>query len=226
MSTKIYLFKTHPVNISNLALAQFIENSIGKSYGACRYTLKENKFFEQIAGAVAKSQTKDPITGFRTINWNDPTNLNTLIQMVDLAQDKFLIIGSSLNEQITFLKTQFKPNIVTISVNYKESYYQQLLKNMAEYHVYLLKNNPITASTVDQELLLAHSTNQLINYYMLAFDQNNLIPKSNQYFGDYNIDIEDFFNKSKMTDHFSNLNMPFTIDSVNYYDTWLLGQSM
>ena len=225
MSIKIYLFKTHPINISNLALAQFIENAISKSYGTCQYALKENKFFEQTSGDVANSQFTDPIVGFRTIDWTIPDNLNSLLQMGKLAQDKFLVIGSSLDNQLAFLKTYFNTTILTIGINYNKSSYQLLLKNMAEYHVYLLKNKLIAASELDQELLTTNSIDQLVNYYTTAFDQKNLIPQNSLYLGDYNIDIEDFFNKSKMIDHFNNLNMPFTNDSLKYYDTWLSSQS-
>ena len=227
MSTKIYLFKTHPINITNLALAQLIENAFGSSYETCSYSLSDNKFFKLTVGNFAQKQTNNPTADFRHIDWSIPVNLSNLNQSVELAvaQNKFLIFGNNSNDQIDFLKTYYTNDIVTIGINYNENMYLTLLDNMAKYHIYLLTNNS-NISQLDQELLKTKSSAELIDYYTNAFNQQNLIPRISVIDCDYTILIDDFFNKSVMAKHYINLGVPFTVASEQYYDIWLAGQSM
>jgi hypothetical protein len=227
MSTKIYLFKTHPINITNLALAQLIENAVGLSYETCSYSLRDNKFFKLIVGKFAQKQTDNPANDFRHIDWSIPVNLSNLNQSVELAatQNKFLIFGNNSNNQIDFLKTYYTNDIVTIGINYNENMYLTLLDNMVKYHIYLLNNNS-NISQLDRELLNTKSSAELIDYYTNTFNQQNLIPRISVIDCDYTILVDDFFNKSVMAKHYINLGVPFTIASEQYYDTWLAGQSI
>lgn len=227
MSTKIYLFKTHPINITNLALAQLIENAVGSSYETCSYALIDNKFFKLIVGKFAQKQTDNPSVNFRHIDWSIPVNLSNLNQSVELAtaQNKFLIFGSNSTNQIDFLKKYYTNDIVTIGINYNENMYLTLLDNMVKYHIYLLNNNS-HISQLDRELFNTKSSAELIDYYTNAFNQQNLIPRTSVIDCDYTILVDDFLNKSVMAKHYNNLGVPFTIASEQYYDTWLAGQSI
>jgi hypothetical protein len=211
MSTKIILFKTHKINLTNLAISQIRENSPDSFYDSCHYNLVQNKFFVLQLNNFAKH-----IGDVRNMDWS--TNTEYLDKC--LASEKQLLFGSHDDSQINFLKQYYKSDILTIGINYDIDMYQLLLTNVAEYHIYLLATGQITLSEHDEILLETMDSQNLVKYFANEFDSINLIPKSSFINCDYNILVNDFFDKSKMTDHFNNIGFPFTEESQQYYDQW------
>lgn len=225
MSTLIYLFKTHQINISNLAQAQALENADTQCLDRCYYHLEGNKFFKITLGNFVTSHLTTPSDDFRTINWT--TLLTNLDLYVDQAQQqgKFLISGTVRDDQISFLKQHYGSDILTIDVGYTDAVYQNLLFNLAELHLYRLTNNQLPITDIDQEILKTLSSDQAIYYYVNAFDQQQIIPKSSKSDCDYRIMIDDFTNKSAMSGHFTDIGLPFTAGSESFYDHWLANQT-
>jgi hypothetical protein len=162
---------------------------------------------------------------FRTIDWS--TIISSLDSYVQRAQQqvKFLIFGTSRDDQIDFLKQHYNSTIITIGINYTDTIYQKLLHNLAEHHVYKLKHNQTPVTDHDKEILNSLNISDAILHYVNSFDQLALIPTSSNIDCDYNISIEDFFDKSKMSKHYNNLSIPFTNTSQEFYDSWLVNQS-
>jgi hypothetical protein len=221
MSTSIYLFKTHQINISNLALAQALENANDQCLDRCYYS-SDGKFLKVIIGDFVKSYSS---TNFRTIDWS--TIISSLDSYVQRAQqqEKFLIFGTSRDDQIDFLKQHYNRTIITIGINYTDTVYQKLLHNLAEHHIYKLKHNQTPVTDHDKEILSSLNIKDAVLHYVNSFNQLALIPTSNNIDCDYNISIEDFFDKSKMSTHYNNLSIPFTDTSQKFYDSWLANQS-
>jgi len=218
MSTKIYLFKAHPINVSNLAIYAMDSIFINKLFGPCRPYI-ENKFLFCEPGLVDIEISKFTDTTTRKVEWHQ--HIKIFEGLVDQATqvDQNLVFGNYSDEQIEIIAGHFK-NCITIGINYNESLYPYLISNMAQYHVYALKQGYILPNKVDLEIL---SGSDPVDYYKTAFDQLNLIPKSSISKFDYNIDIQDFFKPNIMTDHFNNLgDLPITSDSL--YHKWLTQQ--
>jgi post-segregation antitoxin (ccd killing protein) len=227
MSTLLYLFKTHQINISNLAQAQALENADTASLDRCYYYFEENKFFKINLGALVTTHLKTPASDFRTIDWAETiSSLNSYYERAQ-QQEKILIIGTARNDQISFLKQYYGSDILTIDVGYTESIYQNLLLNLAELHIHRLTQSPITQSNIDREILESKSTTQAINYYINAFDSQQLIPRSSDSVDtDYRILIDDYTNKLAMANHYRNIELPFTANSESFYDFWLANQTV
>lgn len=211
MSTKIILFKTYPVNVTNLVIAQLIENAVDSFYSPCRYILTDNKFFTANPGEFANN-----FSNIRNANWLDSLSyINSC-----LAYEKTLIFGNHNNSQISYLKSIYKSDILTIGINYNEDLYPALLTNFAEYHVHLLNTGSIVPNDADKMVLTTLTEKQLVSHYIQLFDSNGSIPRSSNFDCDYNITLNDFVDKSKMEYHFCNLGFPFTEESLNYYNHW------
>ena len=227
MSTNLYLFKTHSVNISNLAVAFSIlnANERDKSYQSnCTYKILDNTFFDVEYGPLFRIMNNIELDiNFRKINWE--YHIQKLEPFLNSATQskQILIFGSSMSEQLDFFKNQFGPKVCTIGINYDENLYDLLLNYMAKYHYYLLDSGCLEKLEVDTEILQLPYA-RIIDYYSEAFDQLNLIPKSSFYNGDYNINIIDFFSKEKMIKHFNNINLPFTDNTLLLYNHWLTNQ--
>jgi hypothetical protein len=227
MSTNLYLFKTHAVNISNLAVSFSILNAKerDKSHQSnCTYKILDNTFFDVKYGPLFRiMNTIEPDINFRKINWKyHNQNLEPFLNSA-MQSKQILIFGSSVSEQLDFFKNQFGSKVFTIGINYDENLYNLLLNYMAKYHYYLLDSDCLEKSDVDTEILqLPYAS--IIDYYSKAFDQLNLIPKSSFYNGDYNINIIDFFSKERMIKHFNNINLPFTDNTLLQYNRWLTNQ--
>lgn len=225
MSTLIYLFKTHQINISNLAQAQALENADIQCLDRCHYYLEDNKFFKISLGNFVTSYLKSPSDDFRNIDWSGL--LPNLDLYVDRArhQGKFLISGTARDDQISVLKQHYGPDIVTIDIGYTDAVYQNLLFNLAELHVYRLTHNQSPKTDVDKEIFDHLSPQQAIFHYISEFDHQQLIPQSSASDCDYQILIDDFTNKSAMAAHFSYIGLPFTASSESFYDYWLANQT-
>lgn len=216
MSIKIVLFKTYPINFSNLAIAQIIENGIEFFYSPCRYLIDDTKFFTCKNGDFANN-----LGDVRNIDWtHDLSYIDSCLE-----HGKILIFGHHDNSQINYLKSVYNTNILTIGINYNEDLYQFLLQNLVECHIHRLHTGIIIPNESDKILLATLSKEKLIEHYINLFDSCNFIPRSSFINCDYNIMINDFTNKLKMTNHFNKLGFPFTEKSQQYYDQWLISNS-
>lgn len=213
MSTKIFLFKTHQINVTNLAVAQIVENSFDSFYNSCRYKLVHNKFFVLQLNDFARNIGEQP----RNKDWSN--SINYLDNC--LASNKKLIFGSHHDSQIDLLKAHYKSEILTIGINYNEDLYPALLKNVAEFHIYSLNTGSIKPSELDDMLMDSMKYQDLVDYYSKEFDTIKLIPKSSFVQCDYNILVNDFLDKDKMSNHFNNMGFPFTKESELYYNQWI-----
>jgi hypothetical protein len=222
MSTSIYLYKTHQINISNLALAQALENADTKCFDRCHYIF-DDKFLKVVTGDFVNSY---PSIDFRTIDWSTTINSLERYQQRAQQQEKFLIFGSSRDDQINFLKQHFSNTIITIGIDYDDTIYQKLLYNLAEHHLYKLKHNQILVTDHDKEILNSLSDVEAVQHYVDGFDQLALIPQSSNTIADYHISIGDFIDKNKMSTHYNNLNIPFTNKSHEFYNEWSTRQSI
>ena len=217
MSTKIILFKTHKINLTNLAISQIVENSPESFYDSCRYTLVHGK-----------SSISQPNNSLKNIGEVRDRDWSTGFDYLDkcLESGKKLIFGSHHDSQINLLKQKYGMDVLTVGINYDEDLYQSLLKNVAEYHVYLLRTGSIDASEKDDILIETLVYGDLVKYYMREFDSINLVPRSSFINCDYNIPVADFFDKQKMSNHFDKIGFPFTKESQSYYDQWLASNSL
>jgi hypothetical protein len=198
----IFLFKTHPINVTNLAQTLFLENAVDTSHEACQYIIEKNKFItHKKFGSFARSIYLNN-KNWRELDWANA--LDILESQLDIAtkQNKVIIFGSNRDDQIDFLKRHFNHDITTVGINYNQDMYPLLLKNVAEHHVWL-------NSTVDST-----------EHYIQEFDKMNLVPRSSIINCDYNILVNDFFNFDLMSKHYENLGFPFTLISQEMYNTW------
>lgn len=198
----IFLFKTHPINLTNLAQTLLLFNANDNSYEVCKYSIDKKFIRLDELGNFAKSMRTDQ-ESWRYQDWK--LSLDILENKIDAAcdQNKTIIFGSHRDDQIYFLKDYFQNKITTIGINYKEDLYDLLLRNVAEYHVYL------------------NSSKESVEFYMDKFDSINLIPKQSTTLCDYEICVNDFFDKSKMITHYKILHYPFTQQSLQNYESWL-----
>lgn len=220
MSIKIYLLKTHKVNLTNLFVGQLLKNAGNSCYGACDYFL-DGKFINNTLGDFAKFQLQSTEKDLRNIDWSQ--NLVSLNTSVDLIknENKILIFGNHNPTQLSFLKSYYGSAIKTIGIDYNTNSYSLLLQNLAEYHFHLLKTQSISANQHDLELMSTLPDDQLIEHYKIAFDQSSYIPHTSVTDADYTVLVEDFFNPQLMEQHFINLGLPFTDTSRSFYDSWL-----
>jgi len=192
---KIYLIKSFPVNITNILHAVLTRNAGDRLVGSCTYEL-DKKFLEANYNELVNMFG----VNIRDIDWKE--NVDRLQEFVSNHISKgIMIFGTYSDDQIDFLKDAMKNNIITIGLNYTIDYYELLLDNMVDYHCY--KNGG------DKKKL------------KVQFDQQNLCPMQSDSNFDYNINLADLFDKTKIVDHCYNINLPFTDDTSKFYDSWL-----
>ena len=222
MSIKIYLFKTNPVNISNLAVSLFVTSTAGHVVDCCDYFLSD-KFIGSTPGKFYDKCKSYSNNGFRNIDWKNLTNL-LKSETASFTTDQFLVFGNHQTDQIKLLKQVFDDEIYTIGITYSKEQYPSLIKNMVEYHVHLLTNKLIVANDIDL-IMLTKSSAEQIDYYSAEFDKMQLIEPSSTSQCDYNISIEDFYHKDRMLAHYNNLGWPLTTEAEQFYDNWLAAVS-
>lgn len=211
MSTAIFLFRTHKINLTNLAIAMAIENAVDYVYNPCRYEIVSG-FFVPRVGKFAMELVDQPDVNFRDINWVN--NLSLLDRNVSRAQNegKVLIFGTHSDEQLKFLKKTYNNKIKTIAVNYSPNMYLFMLESIASYHLHLITNNMVDSNQSTEIHSLSH--------YMSEFDRLELIPKCSKTVADYEIPVDDFYSLDKMSSHYSEIGLPVTEESVKYYTSW------
>ena len=226
--TPFYLFKTHKINVTNLVQSMAMYNALEKgvlSPSNCFFSLHSSNFFINKLGSltVACALGNDADSTFRHIEWNTNIQaLNILDQGIKNAMDNnyIHIMGSHSNQQIQFLKKHFGDLVITVGVNYNSNTKDQLIYDVARFHVYLLQNNQINISTVDQELLATLSIDQLVKEYYNRFSNMSYIPESSFVECDYNIWVDDFADQEKMQQLMHDLDLPFTTQSTDIYKHW------
>lgn len=196
MLHKYIVFKTHPINITNLFIGMTIESLSNFLYRPC-YSILDGKFFHCAPNLFANF-CEDAERSFRYLIW-DQSNIDKLVSIAN-ETEKSIVFGSHNNDQIKIIQNALKDQCYVISIDYTEQSYQILLDNLVSYHLYL---------------------NNLTDYehYVTEFDRMQLIPKSSFCPADYNINFADFFNKEKMQQHFQNLKFQFP---NTFYDNWLI----
>jgi len=220
MSPTIYLIKTHKINLSNLFLLLLLENLKDFSFNACEYTLQNKFIVLEKLGNFAQSVIPDPKNNLRFANWKDYLDLLNQQVSIAQAQNKKIIFGSHHDDQIDFLKNHYKDEITTIGINYTDNLYFKLLQNVAEFHLFQLKNQQIAINNYDRHLLNTKSDLELVEYYSIEFDKLNLIPITYQSQFDYNISIDDFYNFDSIKKHFGNLNISTVDNSYYLWKKW------
>lgn len=215
-SARIILFKTHPVNLTNLLIALICNNEYHHAYKACQYELN-GKFLTVCPGEFAKSF----LGNLRHIDWQQ--QILTLQQHFESAKklNQTVIFGNHKSDQIKFLKNKFS-KILTVGVCYDQDLYSLLIKNLAEYHVHCLRQGLVTANHVDKKNLTNLSYSEMVDYYIMAFDQMQLIPVSSNDQFDYNISVNDFFDLSKIQKHLENIGITVSSTTKTFYNTWYL----
>lgn len=209
--------------MTNLFLALFIANSPDSLYEPCRYSIDDNGLFGFTAGKFALQFCEQPAQQFRHLDWT--TRIDQLRQIVS-DTDRHVVFGSHHADQIAYLKTQLGQDMTTVAVNYTESSYDLLLREMARNHVSGLMQNTIPATQHDLQLLEQKSHSELISHYQQEFDRMQLVPRSCQDHFDYTVDIADFFCKQKMIDHCDRLGLAWSSTGNHYYDTWISRQTV
>ena len=220
MNFQLYLIKTHRINLTNLFIGMLNLNEKNRAYETCYYELVDDKFFKQCPGGMAKGLVRDPFADFRNFPWsNNIEKLNTLLSISSL-QNKILTFGNHKAEELIAIKNHCNDKAITIGINYTEDIYPLLLTNVAEYHIWLLKHNRINKNEQDQYNLDHLTYKEQVDYYTHAFNEINLIPRSNIEYLDYNINVEDFFSESKLYNHFANIGINLNNETKQYYRTW------
>lgn len=222
MQPKIYLFRTHLVNLTNLFVGMVCHNEQNRAYKPCYYTLVNNKFFDVIVGDFAQSCQIATQTSFRNIEWTQ--HISILEEQV-LGTNQTLIFGSHSDEQIDYIKNYFGTDVYTVGINLSHDLDKELYQNLAEYHVYLLDNNKVEATPLDLEKSsLPHG--QRVSYYNDSFNTVEMIDFPEPVVRDYNIDVADFFNRSATLTHLENIGLDIEESTIDYYNQWLLGRNL
>lgn len=220
MKYQIYLIKTHRINLTNLFMSTMIVSEGNRVYETCRYDLINGKFFELDVGNMVKNFSDDPVNYFRYLDWSDLIpKLETVISVAQ-QQNQFLIFGNHDSAQIHKLKNYFGDRIFTIGINYQESLYQRLLRDIAENHIHLIEHDKLAGGESHHSLSQIWTREQMVNHYMQCFDQISLIPKSSHIDCEYNIDVADFFDETLFKAHFDNIGLPLSPTAIQYYNTW------
>ena len=219
MSTPLYVFTAHQVNIANLVQYHIVNYTPEKFYKNCTYYNDGKFLFSDAGDAVKEIALVTDNTPIRRTDWSPHIELLTEYIEQATKHNQYMLFANHNLEQITLLKQHFGSAMKVVCINYDQNLYPYLLKNMAQYHVYLLTHNKIHTTETDSLVLKNLST--AVEYYSEAFDQMNMIPKSSISTGDYNIYIDDFFNHKLMTEHFDNLGFPVDNARPGLYHSWL-----
>lgn len=217
MSNKLYIVRTHAINLTNLALALILTSEQFKLYYPCEYQITDGKFFNVIPGKFVKDAVaSNPNVTFRNINWQQ--NVSYLDSCLSKRSVAF---GTHRDDQILWLKENYGENAITIGVSYTEFEYPMMLKNLSEYHIHLLQTGHLDMNYKDREQISQLSNIQLIEYYMELFDSMNLIPRTSQPVCDINIPVIDFTNLKIMQAHYNKMSVAFNNSTLTLYQSWL-----
>jgi hypothetical protein len=193
--SKIYLVKSFPVNITNILHAILTSNAGDKLVGSCTYRL-DKKFLKANYNELVDIFG----TNIRGVDWRE--NIDRLRSFISNHRtNDVMIFGSYSDDQMRFLKDMMKDRIMTVGLNYTVDHYDFLLNNMVEYH--------------------CHENGGDLEQLKIEFEKQDLCPRKSEAKFDYVIDLEDLFDRSKMIDHCDRIGLPFTDDTLTFYNSWL-----
>lgn len=209
----IYLFKSQPFNITNLPQFCFMFSCPDLYRDSCVPIFKNGQMAMEIGQFANSIDTKN----FRGIEWSGQTNkLNQLVDFVD--QGHTLCFATDLAEQLDFLKFYFKNKILTVSVSYNSNSYDQILTWFVKRHIHLQNTQQLPTTEWDREL--RNQQIDLIDHYKQEFDQQQLVPKSIQPTGEYDIPVVDLFHRDNFFQHLKNIEGQPSTQAFEYYDRW------
>jgi hypothetical protein len=223
MQHKIYVFRTHKINLANLFLSMVYHNNKNLAFEPCYYNITNGKFFTVSIGSFAEKCQNLTQTSFRNINWTE--HVDKLYPFIEQAEqlNRSLVFGCHSDEQIDFLKEHFGDDVYTVGIDYDQAMYPTLLNDAVEYHLYLLDSNQIESNEHDRELSQL-AFRERVDAYKNSFEQINLFPHKSFAERDYNINISDFTDQALMLEHLTNIFGPISDNTtVDYYQQWLSG---
>lgn len=217
--------RTHKIGITNILTALVTKVLDDQVYYPCIYSLNG----KHVVNQEGEFTTKFPISRIREAIWNLPNSVNYLEYLNNSLTEayklnKVITLGCHDNESVNFLSKKYDPEVLTTCIFYKENEYDQILKHLAEFHMFKL-NNGIIPTYNDRKLIKELSYHELIEYYINAFDKQNLIPKYTEPVCQYNIQFSDMFNRDYVIKFFNSMNMSLTDSSLKFYESWLAANS-
>lgn len=219
MSVNLYVVKLKPINMFNLPLALLNEALGNRVYDSCKCSIDDVGQIVIDIGKFAHSHSDDPANKFRTIDWSTSIdNLETSIADA-VSQGKVLLFGTYRQDQIDYLKNHFGDTIVTVGVEYNEDMYPTVLTEFAKKHIALLKTGHITMTEYDS-IVMDKSPDDILSYYYHAFDQQQLVSRTELADCDLMIPLDDFYNIDAMQQHIEQLGILFNTAAVDFYNQW------
>lgn len=217
MSTTLFVFKTHQINVTNLVQYHIVNHCPEKFYKNCSYYADRKFLCSTPQTGVKEILSATNNTSVRNLNWAPYINL--LASFVEEAehQSQYVVLGNHNIDQLTALKKYFGSAMTLVCINYGKNLYHYLLNNMAQYHVYLLSHGLLVPTDVDREIL-AHNSAP-VEHYQREFERLKMIPESSIDSGDYTISVDEFFDEARMEQHFAALGFPN--QGPGLYHQWL-----
>ena len=216
MPKKIYVVRTHGINVTNLFISMMVLNEHDRAYKICDYELsRDGKFFILTPGEMVNHYEETLQTEFRNIDWSE--NIDLLAESVEDSGDRLVIFGNHNVDSIRAIKKRFGDDVMTIGINYSNQDYYYLLRNMAEYHVWCLRNGLLTPTEHDD---LTISDTELTDHYTREFERMGLIPRNSEESFDYDINFRDFMDRGRMTEHLKAIGLEPNAATLDHYDHW------
>jgi hypothetical protein len=199
------------MNITNILQWCFMLSN-NNLFGSCVPILSGTQL-DVIPGEFLLKFTQDK-HAFRDIDWL--SNIDTLKDIIK-STNKSIVFGVHSESQVDFLKSQFKDNALVITCSYDESeIYDRFLTDIARRHVNLQNLGSIKLNESDKSL----TTVERIEHYKKVFAEQELIPTTLSYRGDYDVPVRDLFDKSKLIRHLSNIGVTASTAASEFYDKW------
>jgi len=224
MSNFIYLFKTQRLNMFEIAGAQIIKNAPDQFYNICDYIL-EDKFLKIRALGEIVTNFLPRIEGnyrnFRNVDWQSSQDYLDSIINTAFKQGKHLMFGTNSLEQYNFIVAKYQDRCCTLAVTYTQGSYPALLEHLVDHHIHLLKTSGIEITPQDKFNLENLTLEELKQYYLKSFDEQELLPACFNLDSDYTIDYLDLINPQKFNNWLETLGFPFTNTSIKFYEDWL-----
>lgn len=232
MSPKIFLIRAYQINVTNLLPA--LAFRIG---GDNLYIPTVWHTHNGIFDMPQTEQTCDIVTNMSVLDGNEISNSllnlrnefrfikwskNTKLLDHFLEQDKPQVLSHSVDSEIEFIKSYLGSDVQTLGSHFDSDDRFDLLKSMAQYHIYCLDNSilPVT----EQDSQYANDPNRL-NYYIQSFDKLNLIENPTQITYDVDISYKDYKDKQKIMSAYESFGLPFNKNGEHFYDTWVSNNS-
>lgn len=223
MSNFIYLFKTQRLNMFEIAGAQIIKNAPDQFYNICDYILDDKFLKIRALGEIVTNflpRIQGNYRNFRNVDWQ--SSQDYLDSIIDTAfrQSKHLMFGTNSLEQYNFIVAKYQDRCRTLAVTYTQESYSALLEHLVDHHLHLLKTSGIEITPQDKFNLENLTIEELKQYYLKSFDDQELLPASFNVDADYTIDYLDLINQQKFSRWLETLGFPFTNTSIKFYEEW------